>query len=160
VPGPGGGRPGPPAVQRQGGEMTVRPGGRPAGGICSSKPDRATPSHGLLVGGVEIDGAADPLRTVNPASGAVIAEVQSANGRDRDSAVEVAQAAFDAGVWSETTIQERSRVLTRLADILEARLEELADLETRNNGRPVAETAAQIGRLPEWYRYNAALLLA
>lgn len=140
--------------------MTVYPGPPPGGDVGRAKPDRARPRHGLLVGGVEVDGAADPLQVVNPASGAVIAEVQSANERDMDNAIEVAQAAFSAGVWSESTIHERSRVLNRFADILESGLDELADLETRNNGRPVAETAAQIARLPEWYRYNAALLLA
>jgi acyl-CoA reductase-like NAD-dependent aldehyde dehydrogenase len=128
---------------------------RAAGGT-GSEPQR----RGLLVGGAETSGGAEPLRVVNPASGKVIAEVQSADERDADNAVSVAAHAFDAGIWRDRSIQDRSRVLCRLADILEGCLDELADLEMRTNGRPITETRAQIGRLPEWYRYNAALLLA
>jgi acyl-CoA reductase-like NAD-dependent aldehyde dehydrogenase len=48
----------------------------------------------------------------------------------------------------------------RFADGIEARMEDLYRIETANNGRPITETKAQITRLPEWYRYNASLLLA
>ncbi|HUZ22130.1 MAG TPA: aldehyde dehydrogenase family protein [Streptosporangiaceae bacterium] len=116
--------------------------------------------RGLLIDGSQTAGAADPLQVVNPATGMVFAEVQAADEGDVDHAVAVAAASFEAGVWRDQSIMDRSRVLSRLADILEDRLGELTDIETRNNGRPVAETRAQIGRLPEWYRYNAALLLA
>jgi acyl-CoA reductase-like NAD-dependent aldehyde dehydrogenase len=116
--------------------------------------------RGLLVGGSETAGTADPLLVVNPATGAVIAEVQAADEGDVDHAVAMATASFEAGIWRDQSITDRSRVLWRLADILQDRLGELTDIETRNNGRPVAETRAQIRRLPEWFRYNAALLLA
>jgi phenylacetaldehyde dehydrogenase len=43
---------------------------------------------------------------------------------------------------------------------VEARIDDLYQLETLCNGRPIAETRAQLGRLPEWYRYNASLLVA
>jgi len=55
---------------------------------------------------------------------------------------------------------ERAKVLNRFADHLEERIDSLFRLETLNNGRPLRETRAQVGRLPEWFRYNAALLLA
>ncbi|MDR0341969.1 MAG: aldehyde dehydrogenase family protein, partial [Nocardiopsaceae bacterium] len=125
---------------------------------------RVTPGglrrRGLLVGGAERPGGGEPLYPVNPASGEVIAEVQAADERDADDAVAVAADAFAAGVWRDRTIQHRARVLWRLAGILEGCLGELTELETLNNGRPVTETRAQIGRLGEWYRYNASLLLA
>lgn len=116
--------------------------------------------RGLLIGDSQAPGSAAPLPIVNPATGAVFAEVQAADEADVDHAVAVASAAFESGIWRDQSIAHRARVLSRLADILEGRLGELTDTETRNNGRPVAETRAQIGRLPEWYRYNAALLLA
>jgi len=118
------------------------------------------PRYGLLVGATERRGRGEPLRPANPASGEPIAEVDCADEHDVDDAVELGQATFEAGTWRDQPIQERARVLWRLADILQECLSELTDLETRNNGRPVAETRAQIGRLPEWYRYNAGLLLA
>ena len=55
---------------------------------------------------------------------------------------------------------ERAKALTRFADGIDDRLDALFRLETRNNGRPLRETRAQVGRLSEWFRYNAALLLA
>jgi acyl-CoA reductase-like NAD-dependent aldehyde dehydrogenase len=116
--------------------------------------------HGLLIGASARTGRGELLLPVNPATAEPIAEVDGADERDVDDAVRLAQATFETGAWRDQTIHERARALWRLADILESCLGDLTDLETRNNGRPVAETRAQISRLPEWYRYNAALLLA
>lgn len=116
--------------------------------------------RGLLVGGEEIGGGDADLEILNPATGQVIARVAAADVADVDRAVTVAQQAFDAGSWRDRPPHERAAVLNRFADMLGGRLRELFELETLNNGRPIAETRAQIGRLPEWYRYNAALLLA
>ncbi len=71
-----------------------------------------------------------------------------------------ARTAFDSGVWSRLPVHERARILNRFGDLLERDMDKLYRLETVNNGRPITETKAQITRLPEWYRYNAALLLA
>src|SRR5471030_1021271 len=54
---------------------------------------------------------------------------------------------------------QRSRILNRFADLFEADLENFYKLETLNNGRPIVETCAQISRLPQFYRYFAALAL-
>ena len=117
--------------------------------------------RGLLIGGDEVPAASgETLAVVNPATGAVVAHVAAAGRDDIDRAVAVAREAFDSGVWSERPSPERARVLNRFADALEARIDELYRLETVINGRPITETKAQIARLPEWYRYNAALLLA
>jgi acyl-CoA reductase-like NAD-dependent aldehyde dehydrogenase len=107
-----------------------------------------------------VPGHAEPLQVINPATGRTIAAVACANEADVDRAVRVARDAFDSGIWSELPPQARARVLHRFADGIEARMPELWQLETVNNGRPITETRAQISRLPEWYRYNAALLLA
>ena len=72
----------------------------------------------------------------------------------------VADETFRSGVWRDMPIHERAQVLNRFADGIAARMEDLYRIETMNNGRPITETRAQITRLPEWYRYNAALLLA
>ncbi|QIE29550.1 Phenylacetaldehyde dehydrogenase (plasmid) [Caballeronia sp. SBC2] len=55
--------------------------------------------------------------------------------------------------------QHRARILNRFADLFEADLENFYKLETLNNGRPIVETRAQISRLPQFYRYFAALAL-
>ncbi|MGA9776133.1 MAG: aldehyde dehydrogenase [Candidatus Dormiibacterota bacterium] len=114
----------------------------------------------LLIDGEERPGADLPLEILNPATGRPLAVVQSADGDDIDAAVRSAQRSFAGGEWSQMTIHHRALALQRFADLVEANLESLFELETLNNGRPVTETRAQISRLPEWYRYNAALLLA
>ncbi|MFC5379270.1 aldehyde dehydrogenase [Aquipuribacter nitratireducens] len=130
----------------------------------ASRPDTtsaaALPYHRMLVDGREVDGHGDVLDIVNPATGAVFARAACADADDVDVAVRAARAAFERGLWRDLPIHERARVLNRFADLLADNMEELYRLEAVNNGRPITETKAQITRLPEWYRYNAALLLA
>lgn len=119
-----------------------------------------TLATGLRVGGQVLAGSATPLALINPATGSVFAEVACADEGDIDNAVRIADDTFRSGVWSRLSIHERARLLNRFADGIEARMADMYALETMNNGRPITETKAQITRLPEWYRYNAALLLA
>src|SRR6202051_4250007 len=99
------------------------------------------------------------LDIVNPATGVVIGRLADAGAADVDRAVTAAQRAFDDGKWSRASVHERARVLNRFADLFEADLEAFYKLETLNNGRPIVETRAQISRLPQFYRYFAALAL-
>jgi phenylacetaldehyde dehydrogenase len=99
------------------------------------------------------------LEIINPATGGAIGRVADADTNDVNRAVEAAQRAFDEGNWSKAPIHERARVLTRFADLFEADLEAFFTLETLNNGRPIVETRAQISRLPQFYRYFAAVTL-
>lgn len=116
---------------------------------------------GLWIDGKEIQAAGgQTLDVLNPATGEVIARVPAGTKEDIDVAVQAARRAFDQGAWPRTSPSERSRILNRFADLIEDRIENLFRLETLNNGRPIRETRAQVGRLPEWFRYNAALLLA
>lgn len=116
--------------------------------------------RGLLIGGDEIDArSGDVLRVTNPATGAEIAEVACAGPEDVDRAVAVARRTFASGTWSGLAVADRARILHAFADGIDRRMQGLYHLETVNNGRPVTETKAQITRLGEWYRYNAALLL-
>jgi acyl-CoA reductase-like NAD-dependent aldehyde dehydrogenase len=114
----------------------------------------------LLIGGEWTD--AEDGRTldiVNPATGEVIGALASASARDVDRAVQAGHRAFEGGAWRDMSIQQRARILNRFADLFEADLEQFYKLETLNNGRPIAETRAQISRLPQFYRYFAALAL-
>ncbi|MGH8928228.1 MAG: aldehyde dehydrogenase [Acidimicrobiia bacterium] len=117
--------------------------------------------RGLLIGGKEVDAAdGGQLDVTNPATGLVAARVAAAGEDDIDAAVAVAQDAFESGVWSQMPIWDRAKIVNRLADSIDAHIEELFRLETLNNGRPITETRAQVARLSGWYRYSAALLLA
>jgi acyl-CoA reductase-like NAD-dependent aldehyde dehydrogenase len=115
----------------------------------------------MWIGGSEVEAASGRvLQVLNPATGREIATVPAGGAEDVGRAVRAAGHAFAEGPWPRLAIQERARILNRFADQLEASLDQLFRLETRNNGRPVIETRAQLGRLPEWYRYFAALALA
>ena len=114
----------------------------------------------LFINGEFTDAASGKtLDIVNPATGVAIGRLADAGAIDVDRAVAGARSAFDEGKWSRASIQERARVLNRFADLFEADLEAFFKLETLNNGRPIVETRAQISRLPQFYRYFAALAL-
>jgi acyl-CoA reductase-like NAD-dependent aldehyde dehydrogenase len=115
----------------------------------------------MLVGGELIDSAAgERLEILNPATGEVITTTPAGDEVDVDRAVAAARRAFEEGPWPRMDRMQRAKVLNRFADHLEERMDALFRLETLNNGRPLRETRAQVGRTPEWLRYNAALLLA
>lgn len=115
----------------------------------------------MMIGGAETQAASGRvLPVLNPATGRELATVPAGAAEDVDRAVRAARDAFDNGPWPRLSSQDRARILGRLADLLEERLEQLFRLETANNGRPVIETRAQLGLVPEWYRYFAALALA
>ncbi|TFK43675.1 aldehyde dehydrogenase [Crucibulum laeve] len=94
----------------------------------------------------------------NPATGETLCTVASASPEDVAFAIDNAQAAFDSGVWSKAPAIVRSKVLSKLARSLEERIPELAEIETLQTGRTIREMKAQLGRLPEWLDYFAALL--
>jgi phenylacetaldehyde dehydrogenase len=75
--------------------------------------------------------------TYNPSTGEVLAHVAEGDKEDVDRAVAAARAAFQKGPWRKLPPAERARLMWKLADLLESRLEELAQLETLDNGKPL-----------------------
>jgi acyl-CoA reductase-like NAD-dependent aldehyde dehydrogenase len=115
----------------------------------------------MLIGGEHVEAASgERLDVLNPTTGQPITQTPAGDAEDVDRAVQTARGAFLEGSWPQMSRMERAKVLNRFADHVEERIESLFRLETLNNGRPLRETRAQVGRLPEWFRYNAALLLA
>jgi acyl-CoA reductase-like NAD-dependent aldehyde dehydrogenase len=115
----------------------------------------------MLIGGQFEDAASgETIDVLNPATGKTITTTPAGEAEDVDRAVRAARRAFLEGPWPRMSRMERAKVLFRFADHLEERLDDLYRLETLNNGRPLRETRAQVGRTPEWFRYNAGLLLA
>ncbi|MFX3623411.1 MAG: aldehyde dehydrogenase family protein [Ectobacillus sp.] len=94
--------------------------------------------------------------TPNPATGETLATVYEGRREDINKAVLAARAAFDDGPWQRMTAAERSRLMYKLADLMEENREELAQLETLDNGKPLQETAnADIPLAIEHLRYYA-----
>ncbi len=93
---------------------------------------------------------------INPATGEEIAQVAEADAADVDKAVKAARRAFEHGPWRKTSASERGRLLYRLADLIEQNADELAKLETLDNGKPVAVArAADLPLTIACYRYYA-----
>lgn len=81
-----------------------------------------------------------------------------ADGPDQvDAAVASAKAAFRSKAWAGLTPTARGKLLVRLADLIAANADRLAALETRDNGKLIAEMGAQCRYIPEWYRYFGGL---
>ena len=87
----------------------------------------------------------------------MIATTADAGPADIDRAVKAARAAFDQGSWKEATAQDRGRVLFELARIVRARTAELADLETRNTGKPIVEAEFDIADVATCFEYYGGL---
>jgi len=92
----------------------------------------------MLINGKWVDAASGKtFPTYNPATGEVLAHVAEGDKEDVDRAVAAARAAFDKGPWRNITPSERGRVIWKLADLLEKRLEEFAQLECLDQGKPL-----------------------
>ncbi len=96
--------------------------------------------------------------TLNPATEEVIAEVAEAAADDVDNAVRVAREALEEGPWSRMDARDRGRLLYRFADLVEQNGEELASLETLDNGKPIRDSrAVDVPLVLDCLRYYAGL---
>ena len=97
------------------------------------------------------------IDVVDPSTREVIARVPDAGAEDVDRAVQAARRAFDDGPWKDATAQDRGRVLFKLAEIVRARADELAELETRNSGKPIVEAEFDIADVATCFEYYGGL---
>src|SRR3954452_4766782 len=109
----------------------------------------------LLIGGKWMDSVSGKtFATVNPATGEVICQVAEGDKADIDLAVKAARKAFEDGPWSRMSAAERGRLLHKLADLVEKHQEELAALESLDNGKPYRDSmAADLPLTSKCYRY-------
>ena len=97
------------------------------------------------------------FKVIYPFDQRVVAEVAEASHDDVERAVRSARQAFDDGDWSKMAASERSRMLWRLADLIESEAERLARLETLSNGKLYREMLGQLKVIPYYFRYFAGL---
>jgi aldehyde dehydrogenase (NAD+) len=95
----------------------------------------------LLIGNEWLDGSKH-FNTINPATGEVLTQVIEASAEDVDRAVQAARRAFDerSGPWRKMSASERGRLIWKLADLVEKNIDEFAELETLDNGKPIFES--------------------
>ncbi|TCL77142.1 MULTISPECIES: aldehyde dehydrogenase family protein [unclassified Curtobacterium] len=100
------------------------------------------------------DGA-ELLDVLDPATEVLLTRVPQAGPADVDAAVAAARRAHEDRRWSGMSPHDRSRILNRVADLIEERLEELAVLETRDNGKPIERSRADTATSARVFRYYA-----
>ena len=114
------------------------------------------PSKPMLIGGQWVQAASgETFETVNPANATTITTVASAGAADVDRAVDAARRAFEDRAWSDMNPHQRTRVLLRIADIIEAHADELALIESLDVGIPIRLARYQIAIAAETFQYYA-----
>ena len=118
------------------------------------------PRYGNYIGGEFVAPLSGQyFSNTSPVDGSVIGEFPRSNAADIDKALDAAHAAADA--WGRTSVQERSHILLKIADRIEANLELLAVAETWDNGKPVRETLnADVPLAADHFRYFAGCIRA
>jgi len=117
--------------------------------------DFVTADHRMLIDGRFVAAASGKTFPVyNPATGEAIAQVPEAEAADVNDAVLAARRAFEEGPWGRMSPSERGRILWKIADLLEEHLEEFAELESLDNGKPFS--VARVADIPlavDMFRY-------
>ena len=113
--------------------------------------------HKMLIGGKWVEAASGKtFPTYNPATGEILSQVAEGDRADINRAVQAARTAFDSGPWPRLSASERGRLIWKIADLLEQNLEEFAQLESLDNGKPL--TVARVADVPlaiDMFRYMA-----
>lgn len=105
-----------------------------------------------LIGGREVASVSGrSFQSINPATGKVIAEVAEGNAEDVDLAVQSAHRAFETGPWRRISPFERGKLLRKVGDIISSRLEELAETDTIDCGKPITDN--RTGDIPASARF-------
>ncbi|SIS99609.1 aldehyde dehydrogenase [Paracoccus saliphilus] len=107
--------------------------------------------------GGEFSGGGAQFESIDPATGRPWALMPEARVDDVNRAVEAAERALFSPEWSGMAASQRGRLLYRLADLVAENAGRLAELETRDTGKIIRETSAQIAYVAEYYRYYAGL---
>src|ERR671914_1307429 len=95
------------------------------------------------------------LEVLNPATGEVVERLDQATEEDADAAIARAKKAFPG--WRAVEPADRSRLLRRLADALDAEKENLARLESKNTGKPIGDSRGEMGMVVDTFHYYAGM---
>src|ERR1700759_4401023 len=120
--------------------------------VTQSKPESM-----LINGELAESSSANRIPVYDPSTEEVIAEVPDATTAEVDKAIAAARYAFDEGGWPQTTAQERGRILFRIADKIRAEAAVLAELESRNSGKPIVEAEFDMADAATCFEYYGGL---
>ncbi|NNM72821.1 aldehyde dehydrogenase [Enterovirga sp. DB1703] len=114
--------------------------------------------YSMFIDGQEVqDASGRTIESLNPYSGKPWALVPDGSEADVDRAVRAARHAFDKGPWGQMTATQRGALLRKLGDIIARDAEELATIESRDNGKLYREMLGQWKYIPEWFYYYAGM---
>ncbi|MDL1902058.1 aldehyde dehydrogenase family protein, partial [Anaerolineae bacterium CFX9] len=112
------------------------------------------PFEGLAIGGARVasaDGRTAPA--LDPSNNRVLAQVAQATAEDVDRAVKLAHDRFYHGAWKQIRTRERGQILQRIANLIRERQEMLAQIESRNGGKPISAARGEIGAVANTFEY-------
>ncbi|WP_408011118.1 aldehyde dehydrogenase [Pseudalkalibacillus sp. A8] len=113
----------------------------------------------LFIDGEYVDAmSGETFDTLDPATNRKLAAVANGNENDAKRAIEVAQRTFESGVWRGMSVEERSRILCKMSDLILERVDELAYVETVDVGKPIKESRGfDIPRAASNFRFFAEM---
>ncbi len=124
----------------------------------SAKAKAAVRKYKMYLNGEFVESHRGALFPVyDPSTEQVIAEVPEADEKDVDHAVAAAKAAFESGPWSQSTAQDRGRILFRLAERIRRETPHLAELEARNSGKPIVEAEYDMADAATCFEYYGGM---
>jgi betaine-aldehyde dehydrogenase len=124
----------------------------------ATKPSSAVKTYDMLVDGKLVQARSAKTRDIfDPASGELLARVPEGDRADAKAAVLAARKAFDQGPWRKTSAQDRGKLLIKLGEELRARAKELAELEVRNMGKPLAEAEFDVADAANCFEFYGGL---
>src|SRR5277367_2123637 len=125
--------------------------------IDASVKDFTTTTRKLFIDGEWVDAASGrTFDTPNPSTGETLARVAEGDAEDINRAVSAARAAFETGPWSRMTPSDRGRIIWRIGDLILQHQDELAQLESLDNGKPFAVAqAADVPLAADLFHYMA-----
>ncbi len=109
-----------------------------------------------LIDGDWIDGA-ETFQRVSPSHDSVVSVSAKGDEAVTEAAIAAARKAFDAGKWSRISAKERSAVLLKVADLIEANVERIAVQETLESGKPISQSRGEVSGAADLWRYAASL---
>lgn len=120
------------------------------------KPFLSQPKQLLIGGQWTASAGGKNFDVFDPATDQVVAHVAEGDAADVDLAVKAARKAFDGGPWSKMTASDRSRLIWRVGELIEENADQLAQLETLDNGKPLGiARAADVALAADMFRYMA-----
>lgn len=114
----------------------------------------------LIINGEKVESSnGQTIKTYNPATGELVAEVAKASQEDAEKAVLAARASFDHGKWRKYPVGRRSQVLNKIAAIMRSRFNELVELEILDTGKTLAAAQGQVTQAIEDFEFYAAAIV-